>query len=349
MITDSANIDILFQGNAFGDVAQRLKANGMRPAALRTLETMNKEAWLRFDHVVQTEALRRLTVVEDMIANGMTYDLRSVGMGKTVLQWSTTSEMTEAEITMDGIKRASSDQLIVNFANMLPLYIIHKDINFSMREMEEAANSDIPLDTTNLAAAAEKISETIEDVTVNGPTVVEGGVMRLPTAWGNASAFGFLTAPNRGTGSLGGQWSDTSYSPQSIKNDVMAMMAAQVVQRQYGPYMLYVPIGYEQRLNDDYTYSGQTAVSATITVKDRLKKFDKIIDVKVADFLPADTVLCVQWTPRTADLVICVDPMVIPWQEHGGMQQNFKLLTIMVPRFKYTQALRSGIQVYTYP
>lgn len=349
MITDNASVDVLFQGNAYGNVASVLKANGMKPSALRTLETMSKESWLRFDHVVQTEALRRLTVAEDMIAAGMTYDLRSVGMGKTVLQWSTTSEMTEAEITMDGIKRASSDQLIVNFANLLPLYIIHKDINFSLREMEEAANGDVPLDTTNLAAAAEKISETIEDVTVNGPTVVEGGVVRLPTAWGNASAYGFTTAPNRGTGHLGGQWSDTGYSPQSIKNDVMAMMAAQVVQRQYGPYMLYVPVGYEQRLNDDYTYSGQTSVSATITVRDRIKKFDKIVDVRVADFLAADNVLCVNWTPKTADLVICVDPMVIPWQSEGGMQQNFKILTIMVPRFKYTQALRSGIQHYTYP
>ena len=96
-------------------------------------------------------------------------------------------------------------------------------------------------------------------------------------------------------------------------------------------------------MDDDYAVT----TSPMMTIRERLLKIDNITDDKVADFLGAGQVLLVQMTRDVVDMVVAVDPMIVPWEEVGGMRLNFKVMTVMVPRMKLTQANRSGVVHYS--
>lgn len=354
MLQDRAQVDIIdLSGNGGilaggGGMVRRLMAcrdghGGIHPHKLRTMDMvlndmMPIEAWKQLDDLIIQEVQLRLVGVADLLSRGLERNLRSVGMGKTVLEWQDQSDIGPAEITMDAVADATRDKSLFNF-NLLPLFITHKDVSFTLREMEEARQGGFNIDTSNLALAARKVAEGIEDLLFNGPSQA----ISLPTVWGNALAYGYRTVPSRNTGSLTASWATAT--PLQIKNDLIAMKAAAVTQRMYGPYMLYVPTGYEQKLDDDYV----TTTATITTIRERLLGLGNLVGIRVADFLPADNVLLVQMTREVVDMVVALDPMIVPWEEKGGLRQNFKIMTIMVPRLKATYAARTGIIHRTFP
>lgn len=331
---EAATVDVISGGKAFGATAARILEADFQPARLRTNDVLPIEVWKQFDQVLIQEALLRMVGVNDLLSRGLEYDLRSVGLGKTVLQWQTFSDIGGAEISMDGLSGAARDRGLFNYTNLLPLFITHKDVSFTLREIKEAQSGGQPIDTSNIALAMRKVAESVETLLFQGPSKA----IQLPTVWGNAIAYGYTDAPHRATDSLSGAW-DSATDPTDIKNDVLAMKQAAIGNRMYGPYMMYIPTEYEKVMDDDYAVT----TSAITTVRERILMIDGIQGVKVADFLPAGQVLLVQMTRDVVDMVVCVDPMIVPWEEVGGMRLNFKVMTVMVPRMKLTQANRSGI------
>src|SRR5579863_176344 len=94
-------------GGSGGSVARKLMACNFKPQALRTNDWLHKEEWLQLDQVVIRESLRRLRGIQDLMAMGLEYNMRQVGLAKTVLQWETASDFGPAEIDMDGVARAT--------------------------------------------------------------------------------------------------------------------------------------------------------------------------------------------------------------------------------------------------
>ena len=60
---------------------------------------------------------------------------------------------------------------------------------------------------------------------------------------------------------------------------------------------------------------------------------------------PANTAFVLQLTSDVIDEVIGMQPTVVQWETQGGMQLHFKVMSIMIPRVRWTQTLQSGIAV----
>lgn len=334
-------LDVIQNGQVMmgGSVARRLMAAGFQPSKLRNNEWLHKEEWLEMDTVVGRENQLRLRGIRDLMDMGLIYDLRRVGLAKTVLQWESISDYGAAEVDMDGVARATQDRLKVGL-NQLPLFITHKDVTFTAREIAAAHNSNEPMDMENVQMAARKVAEALETMLFTGAI----RTIQLPTAWGSALSYSYTTAPNRVTSTLAFGWLNGSATPASIVQDIMNMKQAAINGRFYGPWILYVPVNYTAVLDKDYSIVTNVV---TNTIRQRILNIDGILDIRVADFLPNNNVLLVQMTRDVVDLVVCQEPIILPWEEQGGMLVHFKVLACMVPRMKNTYALRSGIVHYT--
>jgi len=210
----------------------------------------------------------------------------------------------------------------------LPLPITHRDFYLNSRFLAASMTRGESLDTTNLRLAARKVSEKIEDTLFNG----------IPNYnFSGGQIFGYTTFPQRNTVTLGTPWDNSGVDGEAILAQVLSMITAAHNDRMFGPYLIYVPTAYWIKLLEDFkTNSDKSIIS-------RLMEIPTLTDIKVADFLTADNVLLIQMTQDVVDMVIAMQPSTVEWETQGGFQLNFKVLAIMVPRFKATDAGRSGI------
>lgn len=308
--------------NLSGSIAQRLLAGNLNPNVLRTNAVLSKDQWEVLDTAIVTAARERLVVVNDMIGAGMEFRLEN-GFGTTIVQHETQSEMRDAEVTMDAITRSQKDRVDIELVST-PVPVFHRDFGLSIRHLNASRRSGIPMDTTLAAEAGLKVAEQIENVTING--LASGGLLSFGGK--TAQLQGLLTHPNRNTVTLVTNWDDGAKTGEGILSDVTAMLAAARADFNFGPFNLYVPGAYESVLDEDFKANSDK------TIIQRLEELKSIGKVTFADKLPADNVLLIQMSARTADIVVGVDMMVVEWESEGGMLLNFKVLAIMTPRIK---------------
>jgi len=330
------NMTGFINGQAVGTVAQRLLANGMRVNGLRTNATLLKDEWKQVDAAVIQSAKERLVGIADLKKRGLVYSF-SNGLGRTVLQYQDMGDVQGAQISMTGTTRGNNDRVEFDL-KYFPLPIIHADFQVSTRELEASRNGSMPLDTTMAEVKAAKIAETQEEILQGGNAFSFGGGV----------LYGYIDAPNRNQGDLSGNWDDSGVVGEDIVQDVLAMKAASIADRQYGPWVLYIPQAYEVKLDEDYNATGTSGQGKTI--RDRILAIKGIEDVQVADKLIAtggkENVLLVQMRRETVRMVTGLGLTTVEWNEMGGMVFNFKIMTIDIPQIRADQAGRSGIVHY---
>jgi uncharacterized linocin/CFP29 family protein len=326
-IITGAAVDSFFKDRASGSVATRLMANGMNANALRTNDTLRKDEWKHLDETVVDIARRRLVGVNDLVSRGLVYNLGN-GLGTTVLEYEDQSDMEAAQMNIDGATRGTNDRVEFNI-NYLPLPIVHKDFQISIRVLEASRKLGQPLDTTQAAIATRKVSEKIEEILFTGAS---------DYTFGGGTIYGYTDYPNRNTVTLALNWDDSSSTGATILADVLAMKQASIDDNHHGPWILYVPTAYDAILDDDYSTS-----YPNVTIRDRIKQVAGIEDVKVADYLTANNVVLVEMTPETARIVSGLQPTTVEWQAEGGMIFHFKVMAIMVPQLRANQDGNCGI------
>ena len=332
---NAAHVDALQLGyaglTAHGSLAERLLANNMDISKLRNNAVLTYDEWKDIDRVVIEEAQIRLNGVADLISRGLVY--RTKGLGATVMQWQDQSDIDAATISMDGITRGLRDRHQYNTLYM-PLPIIHYDFSFTAREIAASRNltSGQPLDTTMVRSATRKVTELAEQVLFRGYSAYTtgGGTIR-----------GYQDHPNRNTGSMSFTWTHASATGTTIKNDTLNMQQALTNARMYSPHMLYIPTAYQKVLGDDYNSNYSKSIKA------RLMELDGLLDIKVADQLTADNIMMVQMTQDVGRMVEGMALTTLQWDSDGGMRTNFKVMAILIPQVRKTQANRSGIVHYT--
>ncbi|MHA2065518.1 MAG: hypothetical protein ACXABY_14180, partial [Candidatus Thorarchaeota archaeon] len=106
----------------------------------------------------------------------------------------------------------------------------------------------------------------------------------------------------------------------------------------YGPWMLYFATGWDRYLDDDYSssYPG-------VTLRSRLKLVDGFLDVRTLDYLDSYDFVMVEFNPEVIRMVIGMDVTALEWDTSGGLQKNFKVMTIMVPQLRADIAGNTGI------
>ncbi len=349
-------MDYIMNGRGFGGVAQLLIANGMNTDCLRpwighdgrhrmtvnqqgkpktvftnnATATLRKDEWILLDQAVIRAAKPRLGAWQDLIDAGLTYDIPN-GMAKTVLQHQTQSDITEATVSMDGLRESDQDRPTYELAS-LPLPIIHKDFSFSAREVMVSQNGGSPLDTTTAELAARRVAEMAEKLLLGVST---------GTSYGGGQIFGYTNFDHRLTKSIT-KPTTAGWNPQVTVNEVLAMKQQSQLAYHYGPWKLYCSPNWDAYMDDDYS-----AAKGINTLRQRLAMIDKIVDVKTIDYLTTGTtdfsLLLVQQTPDVVRAVTGMNITTVQWETRGGMELNFKVMAIMVPQLRADVNGNTGI------
>jgi len=326
-----------------GDVGSRLLAANMDAGSLRPYlgkdghfyanirgqkrqvanATLRRDEWIEIDNVVLKAAQTRLVGVADLINAGLTYEV-SNGLGKTVLEYQDQSDITAAEVTMDAETRTTRDRPEWD-TNYLPLPVVHKDFQFSIRALEASRTRGDPLDMTMAELAGRKVAEKVESILFTGLSAYThgGGTIR-----------GYLDQPNRNTVSLTANWDDTV---ANVLTDVLAMKQASINARYYGPWQIYIPTNFDTSIDEDFKANSDRSV------RERILAVNGIQGIKVADSLTADNVVMVQMTSDVVRMVIGLSIMTVEWDSNGGLTKNFKVMAIMVPQIRNDQDGRCGV------
>lgn len=361
MSEQNAGLDLMNNGQARGTVAQELMANGkldigsMRPffdpqtkqaymsvytggdpldsrnydVAPINHATLRRDEWKRLDEDVINIAESRLRGVQDLVDNGLTFNLNNP-MATTVLENHDMSDAGEAEMTMDGIQRTENDR--PNYeTSYLPIPIIHFGYEINRRTLEASRKLGNGIDTTMAQRASRKVSEKLENMLFTSTKYEFGGGI----------IYSYLNHPHRNTVTLSTAWGASAKNPSDIKDDVISMKQASIDQYYFGPWMLYVPTSYETVLDDDYDVSG----ASSQTIRQRLTALEGINGVKVIDTLPADTVVLVQMTSDVVRLVRGMGIQNVEWREEGNFVTKYKVMTIQVPQIRSDQEGKTGVVV----
>lgn len=365
----NANVDLISGGMGQGQMAQMILNNGkldagrMRPfvdskgnawvtvyrggdpkkkESWKSIQvnaggaTLRRDEWKFLDQAV-TEPLRyRLGGVEDLVSNGLVYNLGNA-FGTTVLEWHDVSDAMEAEISMDGVTRSRNDRPVYQH-NYLPIPIIHSDYQINARELATSRNMGNALDTTMAERASRRVVETLERMLFTDTTYSYGE----KDSRNRNTIYSYLSYPTRNQYVITTPWNSSGGTGKTILQDVLAMKQMSIDAYHYGPWMLYIPTSYETILDDDYV--GQYPDTApTVTVRQRLLQIAGIKGIKVIDTLPEGTVLLVQMTSDVVRLVRGMPVQNIQWAEEGGMILKMKVMTIQVPQIRSDINGRSGI------
>ncbi len=307
-------------------------AKHMGLPVINTATALRKDEWIMFDSVVVREARQRLRAWSDLAASSSFGGFD--GMSKTILEWETVNDPGEAIVDMDGITEGRADSPQYQLEG-LPLPITHSSYHFSKRQIAASRNTSTPLDTAMAGFSARRVAESIEKTLIGIDTGITYGVA---ADYNNApTVFGYTNHPDRNTKSDLTVPDGTNAAV--TLGEVLNMIQTQANDNFFGPFMLYHSTDWDEFMDDDYV-----AASPQNTLRERLRKIDAITDVRRLDFLTNTfTLLLVQMTSEVARAVIGMDFITIQWETLGGMQQNFKVMTIQVPQLRSDHTGRSGI------
>jgi len=351
--------DFLLNGVANGSVAEKLMASNFDTAALRpylgddgrtyidrivnneaqsvpvqnAVATLRYDDWKLMDDAIIKAALPRLKAIADLRAAGLTFTIPN-GIGTTVLQSENLSDINDADISMDGLRENANDRPQFNLVN-LPLPIIHKDFHFSARQIATSRSGGSPLDTTMAELAGRKVAEAAEKLLIGRTDAYAYGT-------GNSAGtiYGYTNYTNALTRSITSPAS-SAWVGATLLTDVLAMRQQSVANFYYGPWMMYVAPNWDQYLDKDFKAQGDK------TVRERIKMVDGIQDIRTLDYLQNYDIILVQMTSDVIRLVIGMDIVTVQWDSKGGLQQNFKVMAIMVPQLRSDQNSNTGIVVGT--
>jgi hypothetical protein len=362
-------IDLIFNGQAQGNVAGRLLSNGrmdfgsMRPyiddkgvvcvtiykggdpkalasyakVPINTNATLRRDERKQLDEAILEVSRQRLGGVEDLISKGLVYNLGNA-MGTTQLEWHDISDPGEADVTMDGLTRGRNDRPNFQF-NYLPIPIIHFDYEINARALAASRSLGNPLDTTMAERAARRVNEKLENMLFTNTTYAFG----VKDDRNRNSIYSYINHPDRNTVSIGTHWDDYDFDStdangaMEIVEQVAKMKQASINAYHYGPWVLYIPTNYETTIDKDYDKT------AGITIRERIMKISGINGIKVVDTLPADNVVLVQMTSDVIRLVRGMGLQNVEWKSEGNMVTNYKVMTIQVPQIRSDQNGKSGI------
>jgi uncharacterized linocin/CFP29 family protein len=334
--------------SSHGSVAQRLLSSGfnvnaLRPAipdnaqmgvdgvfyhnGMRQNATLRRLEWQLYDTAVIEVARRQLVGIGDLISRGLTYNVPDA-LGVTQVTWERIGTMTGAELSMSGLSQTPNDR--VEFDQLtLPLPIMHKDFNINIRQLHSSRRMGTPVDVTQAELSSRIVTEANE-------TLLFAGTTLLGT---NNTIYGYVTAPNRSTGSVTASW--TTATGTQILTDILAMIGAAKAKNMFGPYMIYVPSAVFTAMGADFKANSDR------TILERILAIPGIAAIKETKDLTSSNIIMVQMTRDVVDLVLGMQPTTVQWEEKGGFVTCFKVMSIMVPRMKSDYVSQSGIVHYS--
>jgi uncharacterized linocin/CFP29 family protein len=308
-----------FAGNSANkSIIRRLIDNDMDIRSLRTNDLLRKEEWVQLDTAMIQIATVRLRVLEVLRQRGLTKPLD--GLGVMLSQYERLSDMTEAEISMSGTARSQEDSNNFDLVSV-PIPVISKDFRINIRRLLASRRNGEGVDVTQIQTATRKVSEMVCQMIFFGyPGKLDGNALE-----------GLLTAANRNL-VTGSSWAvqDAAY------NQIVSAITAAQADHFFGPYGLFVN-------NTQYLQLLTYVTNRDMTFLQRIQAIPGLQFIEPADQLAAGRACLFQLTPDVFDLAIAQDITNVEWDEKGGLEANYKVMTALAPRPKNDQSGQSGI------
>lgn len=304
----------------FGGMHERLIACNGDLTKFRAMSPLPEDAQRLLDRAVSRVGVERLTLVDDLIAEGLTFPLDN-WMAVPTIQNNKIGRGGHAQRTM--VPKARGERQILPMTPVtIPVYCTWDDFSFDIRTILTAQRGGYNIETTHAEEATRNVNEAIEYQALNGAGFNVQGY----------GAPGFLTNPANTQAFVDNEaWTHANHSGEDIYTDVIAMVNQLQAKKYFGPYNLYVPTTYGVELTGDY----KSATSGT--TQERLQQIvagGRPLRIRTADMLPANTVLLMQMTSNVADVVIGQTPTEVSWSDPAGWERFFVVLSCMITRIK---------------
>jgi len=288
---------------------------------------LRKDEWEALDRTVLEAARYPLRGVQDLRSRGLVQPLG--GLGTLISQWNAGSELTEANVNMNGQSRGLMDRQDYKLSGV-PVPVVWKDFDIGVRELESSRRMGDGLDTSHVFEATRVVAEKLEYMLFNGSPVVLN----------STALYGYRTQTNRNTDTAtnygGGDWSTIT----NIVSTVAGMIAAANGDRHYGPFVLYCStVQYNEAALGYYTDgSGQTPLQRILAMPEieAVQKVDAAV-------LAAGELVLVQMSRNVVDWAEAMGITVVEWMSGDGMTNHFKVMAVAAPRVKADYSGQSGI------
>lgn len=302
-----------------------LAANGNSRQAVnmfRASRPLPEDAQRVLDRSIIRVGRERLVIVQDLIDAGLTYDLPN-WLAVPLIQNDRINEAGNARRTM--VPKARGERFVLDMTPaVIPVFCTWADFSFDIRTLLAAQRAGYDIDGAHAEMATRNVNIWIENQAIYGAGLqVTGGY----------TAPGFFTSPVNTTTYTGGEaWSASGHTGEEIHADVMAMIEALQADKFYGPYRLYVPLAYWNKLQFDY----KSATSGTIL--ERLTAgMGSLLSIRPTEQFTgsdANKTLMIQMTSDVVDVIMGQQPTVISWEDGPGFEKFFIVLACVITRIK---------------
>lgn len=313
-------------------------AKGLPVCNVNNAFTLRKDQWLLLDQTVVDAFRLRLRAWTDLRAASTFGGFD--GMATPILEYEAVIDNGKAMVDMDGIAEGANFQPSFELRGM-PLPITHSDFWMSERFLAISRTKGQPADTLRGEMAGRRVGELIENTLIgNSAGITYGDPTRYTNAAGTAQTskvYGYTNHPDRMTYTT--LTASASITPEAVYNQIIAMRELAYTNGVFGPFMVYVSTAYDAKL--DSIFKTDSSNYPTIgTTRQAIKGIDGIMDVKRLDYLSGDVILLVQMGGGLIQAVNGLEISTVQWDTKGGMQHNFKVMCIQVPRIR--SAFKSG-------
>lgn len=297
---------------------------------IQTNATLRKDEWIDLEDQVIEAARERLVIVEDLRSAGLTYNVG--GLGTLISEWEQASEMTDAEVTMDGETATQKDRQTFRLKGV-PIPMVMKDFSIGERMLLASRQRGASLDVTQGTEAARAVARVSESIVFNGANI--GASNSAGTSY---SIPGLTNFAGRATKTISDWSDDANVSPQDIHGEILEMVQQlETDQRRYGPFTLYVPGEYAFRFRQDFKENSDK------TLMERVTDEDVIANVRISDTLTDGNAVMVEMNRSVIDLAVASDLTTVQWQSGSGFTNHFKVFAAWAPRLKADYDGRTGI------
>lgn len=298
---------------------------------INTNATLRKDEWINLEDTIIESARERLVIVDDLQNAGLTFNVG--GLGTIISEWEAGSEMTDADITMDGESSGEKDRQEFSLQGV-PIPVIHKEFTIGERMLMASRQRGSALDVTQGTEAARAVARVSENMIFNGGTIGKSHASGTT----KYDIPGLTTFTSRETYTIS-DWSDNStVTPQDIHDEILAMVQQMETDaRHFGPFTLYVPGEYAFRFREDFKANSDK------TLMERVTDEDVIDRVRVADTLADGNVILLEMNRGVLDLAVASDVTTVQWESGSGWTNRFQVFAAWAPRLKTDYDSRTGI------
>jgi uncharacterized linocin/CFP29 family protein len=318
-----------------GGMRPYLNARNQPVAYLNGLERMVQNAllrkyeWEQIDAAVYDVVRQPNIAVNDFLRMGLTTPLD--GLGVTISTYEQLTDMTAADMNMNGEVRGEKDRVGFTPQN-IPVPLIYKDFQLSLRHLEASRRGQgSALDTTQAIVATRKVQDRVDDMIFNGETKQLGANI----------IYGFTNKPERiqqtATQLGGGDFATGTNGYKTLQGAVNALSALGY----YGPFGAYISRTQYGQLN---ALIANTAVSLLATT---LAQTPGLAFIRPSDKLKDGEGIVWQTTKDVADLAIAQDVTPVQWESMGGFLVDFRIFIAVTVRVKHDSNGACGLLHFT--